>query len=41
VIVIRKGDRVVQSSATFLDIEPGSAKQRVLWDIYRGILDRI
>lgn len=41
VIVIRKGKRVLVSAATFLDIEPGSAKQRALWDIYRRILDRI
>jgi hypothetical protein len=41
VIVIRKGKRVLVSAATFLDIESGSAKQRVLWDIYRHILDQI
>lgn len=39
VIVIRKGNRVLQSAATFLDIEPGSDKQRVLWEIYRTLLD--
>ena len=41
VVVIRKGDRVLQSAATFLDIKPGSDKQQVLWSIYRGVLARM
>jgi len=41
VIVIRKGDLVLQSAATFLDIELGSDQQKVLWDIYREILKRL
>lgn len=34
VIVVRKGNRVMQSAATFLDIKPGSEAQKVLWRIY-------
>lgn len=34
VVVVRKGDRVLQSAATFLDIKPGSEKQKILWQIY-------
>jgi hypothetical protein len=41
VIVIRKGDLVLQSAAIFLDIELGSDQQKVLWDIYREILKRL
>ena len=41
VVVIRKGDRVLQSAATFLDIKPGSDKQQVLWAIYRDVLARM
>ena len=41
VVVIRKGDRVLQSAATFLDIKPGSDKQQVLWAIYRDVLERM
>lgn len=41
VVVIRKGQRVIQSAVTFLEIEPGSPKQQALWNIYRRILDRI
>lgn len=41
VVVIRKGDRVLLSAVTFLDIKPGSKKQAVLWDIYRHILKRM
>jgi hypothetical protein len=40
VVVIRKGDKVLQSAATFLDIAPGTEQQTVLWDIYRRALDR-
>lgn len=41
VIVIRKGDWVLQSAVTFLDIEPGTDKQKILWDIYREILKQL
>jgi hypothetical protein len=41
VVVIRKGDRVLQSAATFLDIKPGSDQQQALWAIYRNILARM
>lgn len=41
VVEIRKGKRVLQSAVTFLDIEPGSDKQAVLWDIYRAILKQM
>lgn len=41
VIVIRKGDWVLQSAVTFLDIEPGSQKHKCLWDIYRAILETL
>lgn len=41
VIIIRKGGKVLQSAVTFLDIDPGSAKHRVLWETYRGILSRL
>jgi len=41
VVEIRKGKRLLQSAVTFLDIEPGSDKQAVLWDIYREILKQM
>lgn len=41
VIVIRKGKQVVVSAVTFLDIEPGSDKQRALWDIYRRLVNQL
>jgi len=41
VIVIRKGDMVIKSAATFLDIEPGSKKQEALFGIYRRIADQL
>jgi hypothetical protein len=41
VVVIRKGKQVLQSAVTFLDIEPGSEQQTVLWDIYRKILEQM
>lgn len=40
-VVIRKGDWVLQSAVTFLEIKPGSHKQKVLWDIYREIIERL
>ncbi len=40
VIVVRKGSRVLQSAATFLDIKPGSEKQKMLWQIYARALDQ-
>lgn len=41
VVVIKKGDRVLQSAVTFLDIAPGSKKQKALWEIYGRILDKM
>jgi len=41
VVVIRKGNRVLQSSVTFLDIEPNSTRQQVLWDVYRHIVEQM
>lgn len=41
VVVIRKGKRILQSSPGFLDIAPGSKKQKVLWDVYRKILKQM
>jgi hypothetical protein len=41
VVVIHKGDRVLQSAVTFLDIKPGGSKQQVLWPIYRDIVERM
>lgn len=38
-VVLRKDNRVLDSSAVFLDIEPGSEAQDQLWDIYRRILN--
>ena len=40
-VVVKKGDWVLQSAVIFLDIEPGSEKQKVLWDIYRGVLEKL
>ena len=40
VIVARKGTRVLQSAATFLELKPGSAGQKVLWQIYQRALDQ-
>jgi hypothetical protein len=40
VIVARKGNRVLQSAATFLDIKPGSEGQKILWRIYGRALDQ-
>ena len=37
----RKGDRVLRSAATFLDIEVGSDKQQRLWAIYRAVVERM
>jgi hypothetical protein len=41
VVIIRKGDRVLRSAATFLDIEVGSDKQQRLWAIYRAVVERM
>ena len=41
VVVIRKGDLVLQGAATFLDIKPGSDQQQALWAIYRDVLARM
>lgn len=41
VVVIRKGNRVLQSAVTFLDIEPGSKQQQLLWEVYRSVLARM
>lgn len=38
-VVIRKGSRVLDSGAVFLDIEPGSEAHDRLWDIYRRVLN--
>ena len=40
VIVVRKGDYVLQSAVIFLDIEPGTEKHKLLWKIYQRILAR-
>lgn len=37
-VMIRKGNRVLDSGAVFLDIEPGSEAHERLWDIYRRLL---
>ena len=37
-VIIRKGNRVLDSGAVFLDIEPGSEAHERLWDIYRRVL---
>ena len=41
VIVIKKGDWVLQSAVVFLGIEPGSGRQAALWEVYRRILARL
>lgn len=41
VVAIRKGKQVLLSSPGFLDIAPGSAKQKVLWTVYRKILKQM
>jgi hypothetical protein len=41
VVAIRRGDRLLKSAVTFLDIKPGSSKQKVLWNIYRRILKQM
>jgi len=41
VVVIEKDGRFLQSAVTFLDIEPGSDKQAVLWDVYRALLEKL
>lgn len=41
VVVIKKKNRVLKSTVTFLDIEPGSAQHTQLWEIYRTILKEL
>jgi hypothetical protein len=41
IIVVKKGDYVLQSAVTFLDIRPGSDKHKLLWKIYKRILDKL
>lgn len=41
VIIIRKDMLILKSAVTFLDIEPGSERHKVLWDIYRSILKNL
>jgi hypothetical protein len=41
VIAIRKGDWVLISTVNFLNIKHGSGKQKILWDIYGGILQKL
>ncbi len=41
VVIIRKGELILQSAPTFLDIEPGSTEQQALWDVYRSVLDKL
>ncbi len=40
VVAIRKGNKILQSAATFLDIKPGSEGQKVLWQIYGSVLNQ-
>lgn len=41
VVVIKKGDWVLQSAVIFLDIVPGGKKQAALWEVYRRILAKL
>jgi len=41
IILIRKGNRVLISTANSLYIKHGSERQKNLWDIYRRILKRL
>ncbi len=41
VIILAKKNNLIRSSATFLDIEPGSSQQQTLWHVYQRILDKI
>ncbi len=41
VVAIRKGNHVLLSSPTFLEIKPGSKKQTLLWSIYLKILKQM
>ena len=38
VVIIQKGDYILQSAVTFLEIEPGTNKHKVLWKIYARVL---
>lgn len=41
VIVISKGNKIIKSAATFLDIKPGSKEHKALWSVYQKILRAI
>ena len=41
VIVIREGDWVLISTVNFLNIKHGGEKQKILWGICRGILQKL
>ncbi len=41
VIVIKKKKKILKSTVSFLDIEPGSHQHKQLWDIYRTILEKL
>lgn len=41
VVVINKGNIVLKSTVSFLEIEPGSKQHKQLWDIYRTILKEL
>lgn len=41
VVVIKKGKWVLRSAVGFMDIKPGSPQQKVLWAIYKRILDKL
>ncbi len=41
VVVIKKGEYVLKSAVTFLDIAPGSEKHKLLWKIYKRILAKL
>lgn len=41
VIVIREGDRVLISTVDLLYIKQGNGRQKILWDVYRGILQKL
>lgn len=41
VVVINKGNLVLKSTVSFLEIEPGSSQHKELWNIYRTILKEL